>query len=201
MRAFQKVLDGLLGNAILKVGIYSTKGELLPCVMACLSEGVVMEASVVAVVVQDFDSVFCRVLFEGKLGGKCFVGFVVELEVDKMEAAEVVDGDGGALISLLGEFAFQLCVKSHFRHCHLANQDALSRFGRDEDLVVGLGFFALPGKRSHCTKKAASTLGRQHLGKLLWDLAIEGKLCELWEGKVTKAVMPLHELGLFIGGR
>jgi hypothetical protein len=43
------------------------------------------------------------------------------------------------------------------------------------------------------------TLGRQHLGELLWDLAIEGKLLELWEGKVTKAVMPSHELGLFVG--
>jgi hypothetical protein len=60
-----------------------------------LSEGVVVEASVVAVVVQDFDSVFCHVLFEGKLGGECFVGLVVELEVDKSEAAEVVNKDGG----------------------------------------------------------------------------------------------------------
>ncbi len=50
-------------------------------------------------------------------------------------------------------------------------------------------------------KKAASTLGRQHLGKLFRDLAIEGKLLELWKGKVTKAVMPLHELGLFVGGQ
>ncbi len=44
------------------------------------------------------------------------------------------------------------------------------------------------------------TLGRQNLGKLLWDLAIEGKLLELWEGMVTEAVMPLHEVGLFVGG-
>jgi hypothetical protein len=45
-----------------------------------------------------------------------------------------------------------------------------------------------------------STLGRQHLGKLLWNLAIEGKQFKLWKGKMTKAVVPLHELGLFIGG-
>ncbi len=57
---------------------------------------------------------FCSVLFEGKLGSKCFVGLVVELEVDKLEAAEVVDKDGGAFVVLLGEFAFQLCKKSHF---------------------------------------------------------------------------------------
>ncbi len=113
--AFREVLDGLLGDAILKVGIYPTKGELLPCVVACLLEGVVTEASVVAVVVQDFDSVFCCVLFKGKLGGECFVGLVVELEVVKLEVAEVVDEDGGAFAALLGELVFQLFVKSHFR--------------------------------------------------------------------------------------
>ncbi len=67
--------------------------------------------------------------------------------------------------------------------------------------MVGLGFLALPAKLSRCAKQAASTLGRQHLGKLLWNSAIEGKLFELWKGKVTKAVMPPHDLDLFVGGR
>ncbi len=49
--AFQEVSDGLLGNTILEVGIYPTEGELLPCIGACLSEGVVVEASIVAMVV------------------------------------------------------------------------------------------------------------------------------------------------------
>jgi hypothetical protein len=53
--AFQEVLDGLLGDAILVVGIYPTEGELLPCVVARLLEDAVAEASIVAVVVQDFD--------------------------------------------------------------------------------------------------------------------------------------------------
>ena len=84
----------------------------------------------------------------------------------------------------------------------MINQDALSRFGRDEDLMVGLlGFLALPRKLCHCAKQAASTLGRQHLGKLLWNLAVDGKLFELWKGKVTKVVMPSHELSLFISGQ
>ncbi len=64
VRAFQEVLDGLLGNAILEVCIYPTEGELLPCIVACLSEGVVLKASVVAVVVQVLDSVFCCILFK-----------------------------------------------------------------------------------------------------------------------------------------
>ncbi len=67
--------------------------------------------------------------------------------------------------------------------------------------MVGLDFLALPGKLSHCAKQASCTLGRQHLGELLWDLAIEGKLLEFWKVKVTEAVMPLQELGLFVGGQ
>jgi hypothetical protein len=63
-------LDVLLSNAVLEVGIYPTEGKLLPCVVACLSEGIVMEASVVKMIVKDLDSVFCHVLFEGKLGSK-----------------------------------------------------------------------------------------------------------------------------------
>jgi hypothetical protein len=56
---------------------------------------------------------FCSILFKGKHGGKCFVGLVVKLEVDKVEVAEMVDKDSGAFVALLGEFAFQLCKKSH----------------------------------------------------------------------------------------
>jgi hypothetical protein len=82
----------------------------------------------------------------------------------------------------------------------LIHQDALSRFGCNKYLMVGLGFLASPGKLGHRAKQASCTLGRQHLGKLLWDLAVEGKLLEFWKSKVTKAVMPLHELSLFVDG-
>jgi hypothetical protein len=112
--ALREVLDGLLGDAILKVGIDPTEGELLPCVVACLLEGVVMEVLVIAVIMEDLGSMFCSILFKGKLGGECFLGLVVELEVDKLKAAIVVDKDGGTLIALLGKFAFQLCIKSYF---------------------------------------------------------------------------------------
>jgi hypothetical protein len=50
---------------------------------------------------------FCSVLFEGKLCGKCFVGLAIELEVDKTEAAIMVDKDSRAFVALLGEFVFQ----------------------------------------------------------------------------------------------
>jgi hypothetical protein len=58
--ALREVPDGLLFNAILEVGIYPTKGELLPCVVVCLSEGVVVKLPIVAVVMHDFDSVWCK---------------------------------------------------------------------------------------------------------------------------------------------
>ncbi len=50
---------------------------MLPCVVACLSEGIVVKMSVVAVVMEDLDSMLCSVLLKGKLGGKSFVGLAV----------------------------------------------------------------------------------------------------------------------------
>jgi hypothetical protein len=44
---FQEAFNGSLGDAILEMGVRPTEGELLPCFMTCLSEGIVMEASVV----------------------------------------------------------------------------------------------------------------------------------------------------------
>ncbi len=57
------------------------------------------------------------------------------------------------------------------------------------------------GKLGHCPKKAACALGWQNLGKLLWDLIIEGELLELRKAQVAKVVVPLHELSLVGGGR
>jgi hypothetical protein len=45
-------------------------------------------------------------MLEGKLGSKFFVGSIVKLEVDKTEAAEMANKDGGTFVALLGEFAF-----------------------------------------------------------------------------------------------
>jgi hypothetical protein len=48
---FPRGLGWLAQDAVLEVGIYPTEGELLPCFVACLLEGIVLEASVVAMVV------------------------------------------------------------------------------------------------------------------------------------------------------
>ncbi len=120
--------------------------------------------------------------------------------MDKAETAIVVDEDSGTLIALLGKFAFQLRVETHFGGCHLVNRDTLSRFGCNENFLISLGFLTLPGKLGHRPKNAACALGRQNLGKLLWDLAIEGEQLELWEAQVAKAVAPAHKLSLVVGG-
>ncbi len=104
----------MLGDAILKVGIDPTEGELMPRVVAHFSEGIVMEASIVAVIMEDLDSMFCSVLLKGKHGGECFVRLVIKLEVDKAKATEVVDEDGGTFVALVGKFAFELRIKTYF---------------------------------------------------------------------------------------
>jgi hypothetical protein len=159
----------LLGNAIMKVRICATKGKLLS------------RMPDVAVVVEDFHSMFGRVLLKGKLGGECLCQQIVELKVNKAETTIVVDKRGGTLVVLLGEFPFQLCVKSHSSGLNLVNRDALSWFG-----------LALLGKLGHRPKKAACALGRQNLDKPLWGLAIEGKLLELRKAQVAKLVELMH---------
>ncbi len=86
--ALQEIANGLLGDAILEVCIYTTKGKLLSCLMTCLLEGVVMESPVVAVVVFDSDSVLGRVLLKGKLGRNCLCQQIVNLKVNKAETAK-----------------------------------------------------------------------------------------------------------------
>ncbi len=70
---FREVANGSLSNAILRVCIYPTKGELLSCIMACLVEGAVVELPIVVVLVKNLDPVLCGVLFKGKLGSHCFL--------------------------------------------------------------------------------------------------------------------------------
>ncbi len=193
-RALQEITDCLLGDAILEVCIHATKGKLLLRVVTCLSKGIVVESPVVAVVVEDFHSMFGFVLLEGKLGGKCLCQQIVKLK----GMAVVVDNHSGALVALLGEFPFQLRIKSHFGGCHLVDRDALSWLGGNEHFLISLGFLALPGKLGHHPKKAACALGRQNLDKLLWDLAIEGTLLELRKAQMAKLVVLLHELSLIL---
>jgi hypothetical protein len=66
--AFGEVADGALVNAILEVGTDAAEGELLSHVVAGLLEGVVEEATVVAVVVLDLHTMFGGEGLEGTFG-------------------------------------------------------------------------------------------------------------------------------------
>ena len=61
----------------------------------------------------------------------------------------------------------------------------LPRLGGDKDFVINL---------SDQAKEAASALGWRDFCQLLGDFPVEGKLLELCEGKVTKAVLPSYEV-------
>ena len=59
-RTLQEIADEALGDADLKMGIHAAEGELLLRVVAGLLEGVVVEAPVVAVVVEYLHAVLSQ---------------------------------------------------------------------------------------------------------------------------------------------
>jgi hypothetical protein len=90
------------------MSIHATEGELLAHFMAGLLKGVVMEAPIVAVVVEYPDAVLGGKCLKGTFGSESLRGCVINFEVDEAQAAEVVNEDGGAPVAPLGEFAFHL---------------------------------------------------------------------------------------------
>ncbi len=67
--ALREIVDRVLGDAILEVGIDSAEGELLSRVVAGLLEGVAVEVPVVAVVVEDLHAVLVGKCLESVFGG------------------------------------------------------------------------------------------------------------------------------------
>ena len=126
------------------MGIDAAEGELLSCFVAGLFEGVVLEAAIVAMVVEYPHAVLSGECLEGAFGSESFRGRIVDLKVDEAQAAEMVDKDGGAPVAPLGKFAFHLRKESNFSGGHLIDGDALPRLGGDEDLVRGVGLFTAP---------------------------------------------------------
>ncbi len=104
----------MLSDPVLKMGIHAVEGELLLHFVAGLLESVVMEAPVVAVVVEYPHAMLGSECLEGAFGSKSFRGCIVDLEVDEVQVAEVVDEDGGAPVAPLGEFALHLRKESDF---------------------------------------------------------------------------------------
>jgi hypothetical protein len=72
--ALREVPNGSLGDAILEILVDTTKSELLPCIVAGLLEGVVMELPIVVVVVLNSHAMLGSVLLKGTFGGKYLNG-------------------------------------------------------------------------------------------------------------------------------
>ncbi len=104
--------------------------------------------------------------------------------------------DGGRCIAFPGECSFQLCDEAYMRQNCLIDTNTLSCLHRHKHFGGGLSSF--PGYPGHSTKEPSRAGRRLDLGQLSWDLAIQGKLLELGEGQVAKAVMPVHEFGLVV---
>jgi hypothetical protein len=109
-------MDGSLGDAILKMGIDPTEGELLALSLASFAKHAVRKATVVAVVVLDVHSVLGGKTFKGAL---CIDGLgqgkIARHKVDKLEMGEMVDKNGGIAIARFYECAFCLAIKSWLR--------------------------------------------------------------------------------------
>jgi hypothetical protein len=120
--------------------------------------------------------------------------------MNEAKAQEVVHKDGRCLVSFFGEPSFQLCKEANMGRDHVVDGHALPQLGCNKDLVSSLGLFATPRYFCHGPEEAACALGQRHLGKAMRDLAILGKDLEFWEGEVAEVVMPLHQLGLIVGG-
>jgi hypothetical protein len=103
LRTLSEIPDGFLCNAILEVGIDPTEGELLSLGAAAVLEGVVCKSSVVAVVVEDADTVLLGEVLEGLLGFHGFLGGKLGHQMDVLEPRVVVHKDGGHCVALLGE--------------------------------------------------------------------------------------------------
>ena len=98
-----KVPDSFLCNAILEVGIDPTEDESLSFGAAVVLEGVVCKMSIVAVVVEDADTMLLGKVLEGSLGVHGFLGGELRHQMDVLEPGVVVHEDGGRCVALLGE--------------------------------------------------------------------------------------------------
>ena len=102
--ALREVADGSLGDAILEVRIYPTKGELLALELACLMEEAVGESTIVTV--GNTDAMLSGKSFEGAL---CIDGFLAG-EIAGHQV--MVHKNGGIPIARLGECPLRLAIKT-----------------------------------------------------------------------------------------
>jgi hypothetical protein len=80
----------------------------------------------------------------------------------------------------------------------VVNGDALPWLGGSEDSVLALVFLSLPRNLCHGTKQTASASGSTDTVQSLGDLTLAGELLELLDHKVSKMIVPMHQLSLVV---
>jgi hypothetical protein len=71
--ALEEVLNRMLGNPILEMGVDPAKGELLAALLTCLSKIIVRKMTIIAMVMFDCDTMFSSKLLKRLF---CFYRFV-----------------------------------------------------------------------------------------------------------------------------
>jgi hypothetical protein len=100
-----EVPDGFICDAILEMGVDPTKGKTLSLSAAAVLEGVVRGPSVVAMVVEDVDTVLLGEVLECMLSFHCFFRGELGHEMDILELRVVVHKDSGCGLAFLGEWS------------------------------------------------------------------------------------------------
>jgi hypothetical protein len=91
-----------------------------------------------------------------------------------------------------------LAKEAWFRRYEVVNGDAFPWLGGNEDSVFALALFSPPQNLSNCTKHAACASKSTDIDQSLRDLTVVGELLELLEHKVSKTIVPTHQLSLVV---
>jgi hypothetical protein len=116
------------------------------------------------VVVLNFYAVLSGKGLKGMLGSDRLDPRIVDLKMNKAEAAVVINEDGCTPVPLLGEFSLHLCIETNLSRRHLVDGDALPQFHCNKDLVRSLGLLSLPWDLGHRSEEIACALGGLDLG-------------------------------------
>jgi hypothetical protein len=109
----------------------------------------------------------------------------------------MVDKNCSFLVAGLGKSPFGLAEEAWCQY-EVVSGDAFPWLGGNKDSVLALVLFAPPCNLSHCAKQATCTFGSTDIDQSLRDLTMAGKLLELLECKVSKMIVPTHQLSLVV---
>ena len=80
---FHDVPDGLYGDGIWEIGIYTTVSDSLSLCLACIDESLVGEAAIVTLIVLDLDAMFCGKMLDLLFCLNCFVRCLTDHRINK----------------------------------------------------------------------------------------------------------------------